>query len=116
MLFYLKILKIFDIIFIQNEWKGKCDMAKGWTLVGTNAFEFGNFETKQERVRRERKSNNVIRNTAKSKYEDLMKESMDAAMAKTQHKTQLVEALDQGRLKSKRLIAEAEMYKKPVTE
>ena len=91
-------------------------MAKGWKLVGTNAFEFGNTETKQERVRRERKNSNAIRNAVKPKHEDLVKESMDAAMAKTQHKTQLIEALEQGRLKSKRLIAEAEMYKKPATE
>ncbi len=91
-------------------------MAKGWTLVGTNAFEFGKTETKRDRVKQEQKNARIIKNSARPKYEELVKESLDAAMAKSQRKTQLVEALDQGRLKSKRLIAEAEMYKKPATE
>lgn len=91
-------------------------MAKGWTLVGTNAFEFGKTETKRDRVKQEQRNARMIKNAVRPKYEELSKESLNAAVAKEQYKTQLIEALEQGRLKSKRLIAEAKKYKEPVAE
>lgn len=55
-------------------------MPKGWVLFGTNALEFGNTETKAEKVRRMRKFDNAIRNTKKAKA--LKKAKAEAAAKK----------------------------------
>lgn len=47
-------------------------MAKGWTLVATNALEFGNTETRAERTRRFHKADLLIKHTPKLKLEALI--------------------------------------------
>ena len=47
-------------------------MPKGWTLVGTNALDFGNTETKAEKNKRFHKFNNLIRNTRSLKLHKLI--------------------------------------------
>lgn len=53
-------------------------MAKGWTLVATNALEFGNTETRAEKVRRFHKADLLIKHTPKLKLEALIEESIKA--------------------------------------
>ena len=53
-------------------------MPKGWTLVGTNALEFGNTETKVEKNKRFHKFNNLIRNTHSLKLGELIEEGEKA--------------------------------------
>lgn len=82
-------------------------MPKGWTLVGTNSFEFGNTETKQQRIRRERKAFNIIRNTEKMTEEKLQKEGDSLYSKKITNNTQLIEAYNNKKLKSPSLIKKA---------
>jgi len=53
-------------------------MAKGWTLVATNALEFGSTETRAEKVRRFHKADLLIKHTPKLKLEALIEEGIKA--------------------------------------
>lgn len=53
-------------------------MAKGWTLVATNALEFGNTETRAEKVRKFHKADLLIKHTPKLKLEALIEEGIKA--------------------------------------
>lgn len=53
-------------------------MAKGWTLVATNALEFGNTETKAEKARRFHKADLLVKHTPKLKLEALIEEGVKA--------------------------------------
>ena len=53
-------------------------MAKGWTLVATNALEFGNTETRAEKTRRFHKADLLIKHTPKLKLEALIEEGVKA--------------------------------------
>lgn len=87
-------------------------MSKGWTLVGTNALEFGNTETRQERARREQKFNNAIRNAQSVTIEQMKKESEKLFDAKNAENVQLLQAFNDKKLKSKALIKKAKALKK----
>lgn len=91
-------------------------MSKGWTLVGTNALEFGNTETRQERVRRERKFNNAINNAKSITVEEMKKESEKLFDAKNAENVQLLQAFKDKKLKSKVLIKKAKALKKKEKE
>lgn len=91
-------------------------MPKGWTLVGTNALEFGNTETRQERIRREQKFNNAIRNAKSQSVEDMKKESDKLFDAKNADNAQLLQAFKDKKLKSKALIKRAKALKKKEKE
>lgn len=53
-------------------------MAKGWTLVATNALEFGDTETRAEKARRFHKADLLIKHTPKLKLEALIEEGVKA--------------------------------------
>ena len=53
-------------------------MAKGWTLVATNALEFGSTETRAEKVRRFHKADLLIKHIPKLKLEALIEEGIKA--------------------------------------
>ena len=91
-------------------------MSKGWTLVGTNALEFGNTETRQERIRRERKFNNAINNAKSITVEEMKKESEKLFDAKNAENVQLLQAFKDKKLKSKALIKKAKALKKKEKE
>lgn len=91
-------------------------MSKGWTLVGTNALEFGNTETRQERVRRERKFNNAINNAKSITVEEMKKESEKLFDTKNAENVQLLQAFKDKKLKSKALIKKAKALKKKEKE
>ena len=100
-------------------------MPQGWVHIGTNALEFGNSETKADKIRREKKFNNAIRSTKVTKpvmvetkgaitfvAQDLIKEGEAAAVAKANRKANLMSAFAEKKLKSKSLIREAKAYNK----
>lgn len=89
-------------------------MPKGWTLFGTNALEFGNTETRQERVRREARFANAIRNTPVNKMteEEAKEHSEKLFEAKQMSNAQLLQAFKEKKLKSKKLIKKAKALKK----
>lgn len=91
-------------------------MSKGWTLVGTNSLEFGNTETRQERVRRERKFNNAINNAKSITVEEMKKESEKLFDTKNAENVQLLQAFKDKKLKSKALIKKAKALKKKEKE
>ena len=100
-------------------------MPKGWVHIGTNAFEFGNNETKEAKRRREKKFNDAIRSIKIVKpvmvetkgvitfiAQDLIDEGNAAAAAKASRKANLMSAFAEKKLKSKSLIREAQGYNK----
>lgn len=91
-------------------------MPKGWILVGTNDLGFGNTETRQERVRREQKFNNAIRNIKSQTVEEMKKESDKLFDAKNAENAQLLQAFKDKKLKSKALIKKAKALKKKEKE
>lgn len=91
-------------------------MPKGWVLFGTNALEFGNTETKAEKVRRMRKFDNAIRNTKKLSYEDLEKVSKESYEKHLANNAALLKAYEEKKLKSKTLIKKAKALKKAKAE
>jgi hypothetical protein len=96
---------------------------KGWMHMGTNDMSYSNQETKQERVRREKRFDDAIRAIKPSEYVydekmgsidpiGLKKEGDAAAAAKLQRKASLMSAFSEKKLKSKSLIREAQGYNK----
>ncbi len=82
-------------------------MPKGWTHVSTNANV-----TTSETKGKDRKAQNLIRNTRSKSYEDLKKECNAAYAAEETRKANLVQAYEDKKLKSKSLIKEAQAIKK----
>ena len=81
---------------------------KGWQLVGTNAQEVYETETSREKKAREHKANMMIRNTVTLPEEKLIEESLKTYERRETRKAELRSALELGKLRSKRLIAEAQ--------
>lgn len=75
-------------------------MAKGWTLLATNAFEFGKTETKAERIRKEKRFRDLIKRTSKLKLEELIQEGFDAEKVLNAKKAAYEKAKKEGRLLS----------------
>lgn len=88
-------------------------MAKEWTTLGTNALEVFNLTSKYEKIKREKKFKDAIKNTpVLKKYSELEEQvGKDEKLAENRKK-QLLEAYDKKVLKSKRLIKEAKALKK----
>lgn len=83
-----------------------------WTLVRTNALGFGDQETKEQKARRMRKFDNMIRNTKVKTEEELKKDADKAFRAEQERKDALVAAYDAKKLKSKDAIKEARAIKR----
>ena len=87
-------------------------MPKGWTLVGTSLIGYGDTETKEEKIKRMKKFDNVINNLQKRSIEDMEKDADDSYEKNTAYKAQLFNAFNEKKLKSKALIKEAKILKK----
>lgn len=83
------------------------NMAKGWKLVATSALDYGNTETRQEKIRRFHKFDNLIRNTLTEKEEILRKQSEKRFLKAKAEEEQLLQAFRDKKLKSKALIKRA---------
>lgn len=83
-----------------------------WKLFATNSIEAGNMETKEQRIRREQRFANAIRKLSSPSYEELTKESDNAAIQKEIKDAALIKAYDKKKLKSKALIKQARAIKK----
>lgn len=90
-----------------NNMKNEKRMPKGWTHVSTNT----NFVKAETRMKRQ-DVNKVIKNIKSKSYEDLQKEANEAYMAAETRKTNLLQAYEDKKLKSKALIKEAKAIKK----
>ena len=77
-----------------------------WKIVATNSID-NTEETKEEKARRARKFDNVIRNTKRLKEEEYVKESEAYYEAEQERKKNLVAAYEAKKLKSKDAIKEA---------
>lgn len=87
--------------------KNEKRMPKGWTHVSTNT----NFVKAETRMKRQ-DVNKVIKNIESKSYEDLQKEANEAYVAAETRKTNLLQAYEDKKLKSKALIKEAKAIKK----
>ena len=87
-------------------------MAKGWELVGTSDMSFGNTETREEKCKREQKFRNAIRNLTSPTYEQMEEQSLKRYDEREAKNTQLLQAFNDKKLKSKGLIKKAKVLKK----
>ena len=87
-------------------------MPKGWMLVGTNAIEYGDVETKYDKMRRQRKFENAIRKLNKRTEEQMEKDSEKAFNAKVENDSKLLQAFKDKKVKSKEAIKLARELKK----
>ncbi len=96
--------------------KGLKIMAKGWTLVGTNALGYGDTRTRDERKRDEmrqaRSFNRVMRTTKVRSYDKMVEDADKTFDAKQSADAALLQAFAEKKLKSKALIKQAQGLKK----
>lgn len=78
-------------------------MGKEWKRVATNALEAFTETAKEERIKRYKRFDNIIRNTEIKKEELLIDESLKAHKKKVAYEDQLIKASEDGILKSKKL-------------
>ena len=84
-------------------------MAKGWKTVLTNKI----YSAEEDNpTRRQRVSNNMLRNVKRKSLEDFTEESRQVSKEKEERKKNLINAFEENKLKSKTLIKEAKKYKK----
>lgn len=80
-------------------------MAKNWKEIGNNGL-YSN-ETQQEKDRRMRKFDNVIRNTVRLKEDELIAKTAESYEEREARKSQLLQAYADKKLRSKDLIKKA---------
>jgi len=88
-------------------------MPKGWTLVGTSDMSYGDTETRAEKIKREHRFRNLIRNTLTEKDEAKLQKKADAAYEeKVAYESQLKAAYAAKKLHSPRLVKEVKYMRK----
>lgn len=95
-------------------------MAKGWTLVGTNALEFGDTRTREEKrqdaARQSKAFNRLMAKTNVRSYEKMIEDAEKAYNAKQAENAALLQAFADKKLKSKALIKQAQGLKRKQSE
>lgn len=95
-------------------------MAKGWTLVGTNASEFGDTRTREEKrrdaARQSKAFNCLMAKTKMRSYEEMVKDAKKAYNTKQAEDAALLQAFADKKLKSKGLIKQAQRLKREQSE
>jgi hypothetical protein len=86
-------------------------MSKTWILIGTNALGFGVNETREEKLRREKKFSTAIHNTPKLSLAKLVAKADKDNDIKVAETAQLLQAYNDKKLKSKTLIKQAKTLK-----
>ena len=87
-------------------------MPKGWVLVGTNAMEYGDTKTRREKIRRQQKFDNAIRNITKRSAKKMEEDSEQSYKAQVAENEKLLQAFKDKKLKSKAAIKKAKALKK----
>ena len=87
-------------------------MPKGWTLVGTNAMDYGDTNTKQDKIRKQQRFDRAIRNITKRTAEQMEKDSEKSYAEQTVENNKLLRAYKDKKLKSKAAIKKAQALKK----
>lgn len=95
-------------------------MAKGWSLVGTNAMEFGDTRTREEKrrdaARQNRAFNRLMATTKVRSFEKMVEDAEKSYNAKQSENAALLQAFADKKLKSKALIKQAKALKKRQAE
>lgn len=95
-------------------------MAKGWNLVGTNALEFGDVRTREEKrrdaARQSKAFNRLMAKTNIRSYEKMIEDSEKTYNAKQAENAALLQAFADKKLKSKALIKQAQSLKRKQSE
>ena len=95
-------------------------MAKGWSLVGTNALEFGDIRTREEKrqgaARQSKAFNRLMAKTNVRSYEKMIEDAEKAYNAKQAEDAALLQAFADKKLKSKALIKQAQGLKRKQSE
>ena len=95
-------------------------MAKEWSLVGTNASEFGDFRTREEKrrdiARRTNGFNRLMAVTEIRSIEKMIKDSEKTYNVKQAEDAALLQAFAEKKLKSKTLIKQAQNLKRKQSE
>lgn len=95
-------------------------MAKGWNLVGTNAMEFGDTRTRDEKrrdtARQTKAFNRLMAKTKVRSFETMVKDAEKTYNAKQAENAALLQAFADKKLKSKALIKQAKALKKKQAE
>lgn len=95
-------------------------MAKGWNLVGTNAMEFGDTRTRDEKrrdaARQNRTFNRLMATTKVRSYEKMVEDAEKSYNAKQTENAALLQAFAEKKLKSKALIKQAKALKRKQSE
>ena len=95
-------------------------MAKGWNLVGTNAMEFGDTRTRDEKrrdtARQTKAFNRLMAKTKVRSFGDMVKDAEKTYDAKQAENAALLQAFADKKLKSKALIKQAKALKKKQAE
>lgn len=87
-------------------------MTKGWTLVGTNATDFGKIPARAEVLARNRKADNFIKHAVSLPIDDLIKEAEETYAQQRKEQAGLIQAFENKKLKSKTLIKKAKSLRK----
>lgn len=91
-------------------------MAKGWKLVGTNAIEFGDTRTRDEKrrdsARQTKVFNRLMATTEVRSYEKMVEDVEKSYNAKQAENAALLQAFADKKLKSKALIKRAQGLKR----
>lgn len=95
-------------------------MAKGWSLVGTNALEFGDIRTREEKkqdaARQSKAFNRLMAKTKVRSYEKMIEDAEKTYNTKQAEDAALLQAFADKKLKSKTLIKQAQGLKRKQSE
>lgn len=95
-------------------------MAKEWKLMGTNAVEFGNTRTKDEKrkdfMRKTKRFNRLMATTKVRSYDKMVEDVEKSYNTKIKENADLLQAFADKKLKSKTLIKQAQGLKKKQTD
>ena len=87
-------------------------MAKGWTLVGTNAMDFGDTKTRRDKIRRQQRFDKAIRNLTVRSAEKMEEDAEKSYKERSVENDKLLKAYADKKLKSKAAIKKAKALKK----
>jgi hypothetical protein len=87
-------------------------MSKNWIWLGDNLDQWSNSETELEKNKREQKFRNAIKMITKRDEAEMIKNSELTAIKRNEYNAQLLEAFNNKKLKSKKIIKQAQLLKK----
>lgn len=87
-------------------------MGRDWIKIGDNSIGNGVPETKDQKTKRLKRANNLIRNTKSLSYEDLVIAGNEHYEKVLQNENRLIELVDSGKVTKKELVEQVAAIKK----